>query len=44
MPAFVGVLNKMVDLERFDLDGVSLRVNRLEVEGKAVVVQWLCRN
>ncbi|MEM6452978.1 MAG: DUF2993 domain-containing protein [Cyanobacteria bacterium P01_D01_bin.105] len=34
MPAFVGVLNKMVDLERFDLDGVSLRVNRLEVEGK----------
>ena len=34
MPAFVGVLNKMVDLERFDLDGVSLRVNRLDVEGK----------
>ena len=33
MPGFVGVLNKMVDLERFDLDGVSLRINRLEVEG-----------
>ncbi len=37
MPAFVGVLNKMVDLERFDLDGVSLRVNRLEVEGKRLL-------
>jgi len=34
MPGFVGVLNKMVDLERFDLDGVSLRINRLEVKGK----------
>lgn len=37
MPGFVGVLNKMVDLERFDLDGVSLRVNRLEVEGKRLL-------
>lgn len=37
MPAFVGVLNKMVDLERFDLDGVSLRVNRLEVQGKRLL-------
>jgi hypothetical protein len=37
MPAFVGVLNKMVDLERFDLDGVSLRVNRLDVEGKRLL-------
>lgn len=37
MPGFVGVLNKMVDLERFDLDGVSLRVNRLEVEGKQLL-------
>ena len=37
MPAFVGVLNKMVDLERFDLDGVSLRVNRLDVEGKKLL-------
>ncbi|MEL6778575.1 MAG: DUF2993 domain-containing protein [Cyanobacteria bacterium J06597_16] len=37
MPGFVGVLNQMVDLERFDLDGVSLRVNRLEVEGKRLL-------
>ncbi|NJM97871.1 MAG: DUF2993 domain-containing protein [Phormidesmis sp. RL_2_1] len=37
MPGFVGVLNKMVDLERFDLDGVSLRVNRLEVKGKRLL-------
>lgn len=37
MPAFVDVLNKMVDLERFDLDGVSLRINRLEVEGKRLL-------
>jgi len=28
------VLNDMVDLERFDLDGVTLRLNRLETEGK----------
>ena len=37
MPGFLEVLNKMVDLERFDLDGVSLRVNRLEVEGKKLL-------
>jgi hypothetical protein len=37
IPGFVGVLNKMVDLERFDLDGVSLRVNRLEIEGKRLL-------
>ena len=37
MPGFVGVLNKMVDLERFDLDGVSLRVNQLEVKGKELL-------
>lgn len=37
IPGFVGVLNKMVDLERFDLDGVSLRVNRLEVEGNRLI-------
>lgn len=37
IPSFVGVLNKMVDLERFDLDGVSLRVNRLEVEGNRLI-------
>ena len=34
IPGFIGVLNKMVDLERFDLDGVSLRVNKLDVKGK----------
>ncbi|MEL6471876.1 MAG: DUF2993 domain-containing protein, partial [Cyanobacteria bacterium J06623_4] len=37
IPAFVGVLNKMVDLERFDLDGVSLRVNQLNVKGKELL-------
>jgi hypothetical protein len=28
------VLNEMVDLDRFNLDGVSIRLNRLETEGK----------
>ena len=37
MPGFVSVLNQMVDLERFDLDGVSLRVNRLEIQGKELL-------
>ena len=37
IPGFVGVLNKMVDLERFDLDGVSLRVNQLDVRGKKLL-------
>jgi LmeA-like phospholipid-binding len=31
--AFAGILDKMVDLDRFDLDGVMLRVNRLETQG-----------
>ena len=35
--AFTQVLNEMVDLDRFDLDGVLLRLNRLEVEGKNLV-------
>jgi hypothetical protein len=35
--AFTEVLNEMVDLDRFDLDGVLLRLNRLEVEGKNLV-------
>lgn len=30
--AFVEVLNEMVDLDRFDLDGVILRLNRLETQ------------
>ena len=37
IPGFIGVLNKMVDLEKFDLDGVSLRVNQLEVKGKELL-------
>ena len=32
--AFAQVLNDMVDLDRFDLDGISLRMNRLETDGK----------
>lgn len=35
--AFAEVLNRMVDLERFNLDGVLLRVNRLETKGKQLV-------
>jgi hypothetical protein len=34
---FIAVLNRMVDLERFNLDGVLLRVNRLETQGKNLV-------
>jgi hypothetical protein len=34
---FATVLNRMVDLERFNLDGVLLRVNRLETQGKQLV-------
>ena len=32
--AFSQVLNEMVDLDRFDLDGILLRMNRLETDGK----------
>lgn len=35
--AFIDILNGMVDLERFDLDGVLLRLNRLETHGKKLV-------
>jgi len=31
------ILNEMVDLDRFDLDGVILRLNRLETQGKNLV-------
>ncbi len=31
------VLNNMVDLDRFDLDGVTMRLNRLETQGKMLV-------
>jgi LmeA-like phospholipid-binding len=35
--AFAEILNNMVDLDRFDLDGVLLRINRLETEGDKLV-------
>ncbi len=35
--AFVQVLNSMVDLDRFDLDGVVMRINRLETQGKKLI-------
>jgi hypothetical protein len=35
--AFVEVLNEMVDLDRFDLDGVVLRLNRLETQDKQLL-------
>ncbi|HEY9761867.1 MAG TPA: DUF2993 domain-containing protein [Trichocoleus sp.] len=35
--AFAGVLNQMVDLDKFNLDGVMLRVNRLETNGNRLV-------
>jgi len=35
--AFVQILDNMVDLDRFDLDGVQLRINRLETQGSQLV-------
>jgi hypothetical protein len=35
--AFAEILNNMVDLDRFDLDGVMLRINRLETQGKHLI-------
>lgn len=35
--AFAQVLDDMVDLDRFDLDGVLMRINRLETEGKRLI-------
>lgn len=35
--AFAEILNNMVDLDRFDLDGVLLRLNRLETQGDKLV-------
>lgn len=34
---FAEILNNMVDLDRFNLDGVSMRLNRLETEGDKLV-------
>jgi len=35
--AMAEILNNMVDLDRFNLDGVTLRINRLETQGKKLV-------
>ena len=35
--ALVEVLNNMVDLDRFDLDGVKMRLNRLETDGEKLI-------
>lgn len=35
--AFAEILDNMVDLDRFDLDGVTMRINRLETQGKELV-------
>ncbi len=34
---FIDILNNMVDLDRFDLDGVTLRLNRLETHGDKLI-------
>ena len=34
---FAEILDNMVDLDRFNLDGVTLRINRLETQGKTLV-------
>lgn len=31
------ILNNMVDLDRFDLDGVTMRINRLETQGEQLI-------
>ncbi|NET01088.1 MAG: DUF2993 domain-containing protein [Sphaerospermopsis sp. SIO1G2] len=35
--ALVEILDNMVDLDRFDLDGVKMRLNRLETEGNKLI-------
>ncbi|MGD1907334.1 MAG: DUF2993 domain-containing protein [Leptolyngbyaceae cyanobacterium] len=35
--ALLDVLNAMVDLDRFNLDGITLRLNRLETQGKKLI-------
>ncbi len=37
------ILNEMVDLDRFDLDGVNLRLNRLETKGKMLLFSGYAR-
>ena len=31
------ILDRMVDLERFDLDGITIRLNRLETQEKLLI-------
>ncbi|MBD2197136.1 MULTISPECIES: LmeA family phospholipid-binding protein [Calothrix] len=31
------ILDRMVDLDRFDLDGITMRINRLETQGKQLI-------
>jgi hypothetical protein len=35
--ALVEILDNMIDLDRFDLDGVKMRLNRLETSGKNLI-------
>lgn len=35
--ALAEILNNMVDLDRFNLDGVTMRINRLETKGKTLI-------
>jgi hypothetical protein len=35
--AFAEILNNMVDLDRFNLDGVTMRLNRLDTEGDKLI-------
>lgn len=35
--ALVNILDGMVDLDRFDLDGVQMRINRLETQGQQLI-------
>jgi hypothetical protein len=35
--ALADILDNMVDLDRFDLDGIKMRLNRLETEGKQLI-------
>jgi LmeA-like phospholipid-binding len=34
---FVEILDAMVDLDRFDLDGITMRINRLETQGQQLI-------
>lgn len=36
--ALIEVLNNMVDLDRFNLDGITLRLNRLETAGQRLIL------